>query len=183
MNLNNRKIAKITLEFLAKKSWSSLSTEIIKKKSTLNSFNRIIKSKTDLLKNINKYFDYILSLEIKNLENSSKKDMIFEIIMMRFDILQVHRKAINSIYKNFKKNPKDLVFLLPDILQSIILIFKYAKIDTGGMVGPLKIKGIFIIYITTFFVWKKDNSNSLEKTMICLDNYLNRADTILKFIN
>ena len=38
----NRKIAKITLEFLAKKSWSSLSTEIIKKKSTLNSFNRII---------------------------------------------------------------------------------------------------------------------------------------------
>ena len=183
MNLNNRKIAKITLDFLSKKSWSSMSMAIIKKKSALSSFDRIIKSKTDLLKNINKYFDYVLSLEIKNLEKSSKKDMIFEIIMMRFDILQQHRQAINSIYINLKKNPKDLVFLLPDILHSIMLIFKYAKIDTKGIVGPLKIKGVFIIYISTFFTWKKDNSDSLEKTMTSLDDYLNRADSILKFIN
>ena len=121
-------------------------------------------------------------MESKKIENSNNKDMIFEILMMRFDILQQHRKGIISIFNSFKNQPNQLLFLLPNLLDSIILMLEYTKISSIGVMGQIKIKGIFIIYISVFFVWINDNTSYLEKTMTALDNYLNQAGTILKFI-
>ena len=50
-----------------------------------------------------------------------------------------------------------------------------ADIRIKGLNGQLIIKGIFIIYIATFYVWLNDDSESLEKTMTALDNYLEKA--------
>ena len=182
MNKELKKIAEITLKLLSKKSWKSLSLKEVKKKSKLEFFEELIKNKQELLNNINFYFDYSLTLQIKNLEDSSHKDMLFEILMMRFDILQNNRKAILSVFKSFKQNPQELIFLLPQLLDSIVSIIGYAKISSAGIIGQIKIKGILIIYISTFFVWIKDEDSSLEKTMTALDSYLNQAGKILNFI-
>lgn len=177
-----KKIAEITLNLLNKKSWTILSLREVKQKSKVKSFDQLIKNKQELLNNINFYFDYCLSMQIKNLEDSSRKDMIFEILMMRFDILQNNRKAILSIFKSFKNKPQELIFLLPEILDSIVSITSYVKISNKGIVGQIRIKVILIIYISTFLVWIKDENSSLEKTMKSLDAYLDHADQILKFI-
>ena len=182
MNKELKKIAEITLKLLSKKSWKSLSLKEVKKKSKLELFDELINNKQELLNNINFYFDYSLTLQIKNLEDSSHKDMLFEILMMRFDILQNNRKAILSVFKSFKQKPQELIFLLPQLLDSIVSIIGYAKISSEGIIGQIKIKGILIIYISTFFVWIKDEDSSLEKTMTALDSYLNQAGKILKFI-
>jgi len=178
-----KKIAVITLDILKKKSWHILSLSEVKNKSKIRSFDELIKSKQELLKILNNYFDYNLSLQAKSLENSNQKDMIFEILMIRFDILQSNRKGIISIFNSFKKKPQELIFLLPNLLDSIVLMFKFTKISSTGIIGQMKIKGIFIIYISSFLVWIKDDSPSLEKTMKSLDNYLDQAGKILKFIN
>ena len=182
MNKELKRIAEITLKLLSKKSWESLSLKEVKKKSKLKLFDELIKNKQELLNNINLYFDYLLTLQIKNLEDSSHKDMLFEILMMRFDILQSNRKAILSVLKSFKQKPQELIFLLPQLLDSIVSIIGYAKISSEGFIGQIKIKGILIIYISTFFVWIKDEDSSLEKTMTALDSYLNQAGKILNFI-
>ena len=182
MNRNNKRIAEITLKILSKKSWNTITLDEIKKKSKIKSFDSLIKNKTDLLKKINNYFDYQFSLKSKNLDSSNYKDMIFEILMIRFDILQNHRKGVISIFKSFKTKPKELFFLLPNILDSILLMMKHTKIPVQGIIGQIKIKGIFFIYITSFFVWLKDETSSLEKTMTAVDQYLNQADNIVKFI-
>ena len=135
-----------------------------------------------LLKKINEYFDYKLSIDSKNLEQSSNKDMIFEILMMRFDILQKYRKAVISIFNSFKKRPHDLLFLLPNIIDSIVMMIGYTNISSKGVVGQLRIKGILIIYTSCFFSWINDNSSSLEKTMMTLDKSLDQAGKIIKFI-
>ena len=135
-----------------------------------------------MLKNINYYFDFLLTLEAKNIENSNNKDMIFEILMIRFDILENNRKAIISISRSFKHKPKELIFLLPSLIDSIILMLKYTNISIKGIMGQIKIKSILIIYILTFLVWLKDESLSLEKTMNSLDQYLNQAGKFLAFI-
>jgi hypothetical protein len=181
MNKDLKKIAKITLEILTKNSWKDVSLKDVKKKSKIISFEKLINEKKDLLKNLNAYFDYLLSLKIKNLDLSNEKDVIFEILMMRFDILQQNRKAILSISNSYKINPEDLIILIPAILDSIILIFKHAKISTKGLNSKIKIKGYFLIYILAFNSWTKDKSNSLEKTMVSLDNYLNQFEKLIKF--
>ena len=170
MHKDLKKIAEITLKLLNNKSWVILSLQEVKQKSKVKSFDELIKSKQELLNNINSYFDSCLSMQIKNLEDSSRKDMIFEILMIRFDILQDNRKAIISIFKSFKNKPQELIFLLPEILDSIVSITSYAKISNKGIAGQIKIKGILIVYISTFLVWIRDENPFLEKTMKSLDN-------------
>ena len=183
MNSNKKKIAEVTLKILENKMWQDISLKELKIKSKIKTFDKIINNKNDIIKIINNYFDYKLSINCKKIDNSNNKDMIFEILMMRFDILQSYRKGVKSIYYSYKSNPKELFFLLPALLESIIFMINFTKISLRGISGQLKIKGIFIIYISGYFVWLKDDTVSLEKTMIALDKYLDQAGKIIKFIN
>jgi len=179
---NDIKIAETVLFLLKNKNWNDLSLEEIKKKSKIQKFDKLIKNKKTIIKKINEYFDYKLSFRLKNMEQSNNKDMIFEILMMRFDILQKYRKGILSIFNSFKGKPQDLVFLLPNIIDSIIFMVNYTNVSTKGIKGQLKIKGIVIIYISSFFAWMNDDTPSLDKTMITLDKNLDQAGKILSFI-
>ena len=180
MNKDLKIIALETLKILIKKSWSNLSIKEIKLKSKVKLFSNLIKSKQELLNSINSYFDYNLILNSKKIEKSNSKDMIFEILMMRFDLLQDNRKAILSIFKSFKKNPKELVFMLPKLLGSIEKMLSCVKISSKGVIGQIKIKGILIIYLSTFLVWTRDETKSLEKTMTFLDDSLNQVGKLFK---
>jgi hypothetical protein len=179
---NKIKIAKITIQILSKKPWKEITLDVIKKKVNLKNFDLLIKQKKDLLGNLNSYFDYLLSFKIKDLDESSEKDMIFEILMMRFDILQENRSAILSIFNSYKIKPDDLLILFPALLDSMILMMKSIKISTTGITGAIKLKGFFIIYILSFISWTKDSTNSLEKTMTSLDKYLDQFSKLIKFI-
>ena len=177
-------IAEKTLLISKKKSWTSLDFDEIIKTGKIAKiclkFN--INNKKDLLLNINNFFDYKIKKLSKEIEKSSKKDMFFEIIMMRFDILQIHRKPIIKIFEFFKKKPQELVFLLPSLIESMISMAGLAKIPVVGIKGNLKVKGLLVIYFSSFLVWAKDNTESLEKTMTSLDNHLDRAGKLLSII-
>ena len=62
----------------------------------------------------------------------------------------------------------------------MILMSNISNIKINGIVCSLKIKGLLIIYFSTFLIWTKDKTSSLEKTMTSLDNYLIRAENLLK---
>ena len=62
------------------------------------------------------------------------------------------------------------------------MMMELTNISLKGIKGQLKIKGIFIIYISSFLTWIKDDTASLEKTMIALDENLNQAGKIITLI-
>ena len=109
-----KKIALKTLNILKKKSWSSITLQQVLNNNKNIKIN--IKSKFDLFKNINRYVDFILINKMKSIENSSTKDMLFEVLMARFDILELHRKSFLEIYKTLKQNPQYFIKLLPSFL-------------------------------------------------------------------
>jgi len=183
VNKDYKKIAETTLKVLDKKPWHNITLKEIQTKSRIKKFNLLIKNKKDLLIKLNNYFDYKISSKISNIENSNYKDMIFEVIMMRFDILQENRKGIKSIFESFKNKPKLLFFLIPELLDSILIMVQSINLPIKGVIGQLKIKGIFVIYVSSFFVWLNDETVALDKTMTALDKYLDQANNILKFIN
>ena len=90
-----KKIAQQTLNILMKKSWNTFSLDQILNNVKVK--KTYIKTKFDLLKPISKYVDYLLINKMKSLENSSPKDMLFEVLMARFDILERNRKAFLEI--------------------------------------------------------------------------------------
>ena len=184
MNKQLIKLAETTLLILEKRSLHSIKIDEVYNKTNINKKNlqNKVNNKRDLLRNINNYFDFKLGNIADLIDKSTRKDMIFEIIMMRFDILQIHRKPIIKIFEFFKKKPQELVFLLPSLIESMILMAGLAKIPIVGIKGNLKVKGLLAIYFSSFLVWAKDNSESLEKTMTSLDNHLDRAGKLLSII-
>ena len=176
MQKNKINIAIKTLTLLNKSSWKNISIENI----IGDQKHPFIKNKNDLLININRYFDYLLKQNLSSLEKSSAKDMLFEVLMARLDILNNHRKSIKNLIKYFISNPHQFLKLLPSFVESIIIISTLSEIEVNGIKGITKLKAIFILYILIIYTWNYDETSSLEKTMTSLDNYLNNLE---KFIN
>jgi len=173
-----KKIARKTLEILNKKSWNALSLDKALKNNKNKKIN--IRSKFDLLKNINRYVDDMLIYKMRSLEKSSTKDMLFEVLMARFDILQLYRKSFFEIYKVLKKNPQYFFKLLPSFLESMIITAELSKYNVNGLKGTIKLKGLMLLYFMTFFQWLDDKNSSLEKTMSALDKYLDQSEKFSK---
>ena len=108
--------------------------------------------------------------------------MIFEIFMLRFDLLNRYRSSIIKIFKVFKKNPNYFIIFLPSLISSIEMMAKLSNIQTKGITGIIKLKGLIVIFFSTFLAWVKDDSYSLDKTMTVLDKYLVKAENILKLL-
>ena len=182
MNALRAKIAQQTLKLLATYEWKLISIDMVCRKLKLSrkKIPRNIKSKIDLLKNINKYFDDLMLVEIKSVEKSTTLDMLFEILMLRFDLLNRYRFSILKIFKFFKSNPNNFIVLIPSFIESIEMMAKSSNIETKGMIGIMKLKGLLIIYFSTFLTWIKDESSSLDKTMTVLDDYLKGTENVLK---
>ena len=177
MQKNKIDIAKKTLKEL-----ENISLKKISIKKILNGEKNIkFLNKNDLLININRYFDYLLKKNLINIENSSSKDMLFEVYMARLDILNLHRKSILNIIENLYTQPKLVITLFPSIIESIIVIATLSNVDVNGLKGIAKIKVLFILYLLIIFSWRSDESASLEKTMTSLDKYLSNIEKIFKF--
>ncbi len=175
MNKDQVELAKKTLKLLESKKWESISLpQILNKQKKIK-----INNKDELLTLINRYFDYLLKKNLSYIEISSKKDMLFEVIMARLDILNIHRLSIKNLIKYFLSNPQKFLKLLPSFVETIILISTISNININGIKGTIKIKSIFILYLLSIYTWQNDESKSLEKTMTNLDNYLNNFQKII----
>ncbi len=178
MQRNKISIAKKTLDLLKNKSFNKITFLDV----GVDKNNKQFKNKDDLLININRYFDYLLIKNMSTLEESTKKDMLFEIYMARLDILNNHRSSIKNLMKYFLYKPQKLARLIPSFLETIILMATNCKINIDGFSGIPKIKTMFILYFLILYTWSKDETESLEKTMTTLDKYLNNIDKLIKIL-
>ncbi len=177
MNQNKISLAKKTLKYLEKKNLRDINI----KNFLLNTKVPNINNKVDLILNINDFFDFQLKKNLANIEQSSQRDMLFEIMMARFDILNEYRVSVKNIINHFISKPQVVLKLIPKLIESKILIATFANINPSGIQGVIKIKIIFALYYLTLFTWLNDENESLEKTMSVLDKYLNNIEKFIKF--
>ena len=177
MNQNKISLAKKTLQYLEKKKLRDINLKNFLSKTKVPDMN----NKIDLILNINDLFDFQLKKNLVNIEKSSQRDMLFEIMMARYDILNEYRASVKNIINHFMSKPQEILKLIPKSVESKILIATFANIDLNGLKGVVKIKIIFSLYYITLFTWFNDESEGLEKTMSVLDKYLKNIEKIIKF--
>ena len=177
MNQNKISLAKKTLQYLEKKKLRDINLKNFLSNSKVPNMN----NKIDLILNINDFFDFQLKKNLVNIEKSSQRDMLFEIMMARYDILNEYRVSVKNIIKHFMSRPQEVLKLIPKLVESKILIATFANINLNGIQGVIKIKIIFGLYYITLFTWFNDENESLEKTMSVLDKYLNNIEKVIKF--
>ena len=177
MNQNKISLAKKTLQYLEKKKLRDINLKNFLSNTKVPNMN----NKIDLILNINDFFDFQLKKNLVNIEKSSQRDMLFEIMMARYDILNEYRASVKNIINHFISRPQGVLKLIPKLIESKILIATFANINPSGIKGIIKIKIIFALYYITLFTWFNDENESLEKTMSVLDKYLNNIEKVIEF--
>ena len=140
----------------------------------------ILKSKNQILKEFSKMIDYKVenNFDIKDLENTSIKDNLFELIMLRLEYMQPYRETLRIIIEVFKTNPLIAKSVTTNILDSIDFYLELTNAYDDSFFDIFKKKSIFVIYGYVFTIWLNDDSAELSKTMSELDRLLTFSEKL-----
>lgn len=167
------------LDLAARMGWDMITLADIADKAhcTLAELSEVFDDKGDILVAYERMIDKKLLEAFAEPDMSSpERDRLFDILMERFDILNDHRAALQSILKTIMLDPKQAVIGLPHLGRSMAWILEAAGIDSSGVRGALRVAGLTAVYLYALRAWSNDDSADLSKTMAALDRGLNRAE-------
>lgn len=107
-------------------------------------------------------------------EGEQPKDRLFDVLMLRFDELQNHKKAVRSISNDLTRDPFGLLAGARPALRSMHWMLEAASIDSGGVYGAVRARALGFVWLAAFRVWREDEPG-LGKTMSELDKRLQQS--------
>ena len=178
------KIIAASLKLALQKEWRQISFGDIAKaaKLPLIEIHQIFPSKVAILKAFNQQMNFEALANVPEFpSNTTVRDQLFELLMLQFDALTQHKKAISRIIRGtIGKDPIASIIGLESSWYSMKNILEAVGVRTVGPIGHLKINGLLIVYLKTTCSWLKDDSPDLSKTMADLDKGLARAEAFLQ---
>jgi hypothetical protein len=100
--------------------------------------------------------------------------------MRRFDALAPRKKAVAAIAGATACDPAMALCGLCRLKRSLALMLEAAGIDSSGLVGLARVKGLVVVYLCAFQAWLKDDTADMAKTMAALDRGLKRAEALAR---
>ena len=122
----------------------------------------------------------IKEVDLNEYNQNSVKDNIFELIMIRFEMLSPYKKSLDILLKQLKYEPKTLKKLTKKIFNSLDLFLEISNAKNNYVFDFLKLNIMFIIYGYTFKIWLEDDSKDMGKTMAEVDKWLSEAEGYAK---
>jgi AcrR family transcriptional regulator len=167
------------LDCAAAKSWAEVTLADIAEaaKLPLADLRNEFGSKSEMLAALVRAVDdEVLKRAPKRAEGQAARDLLFDIVMSRFDVLGPYKGAVKSIHAS---GPADLALALP-LLSSMRWMLEAAGIATDGATGNLRITGLATVYASVFRTWLEDDDPGQARTMAALDRRLRRAERTLR---
>ena len=115
-------------------------------------------------------------LRIEDFKDSSKKDILFELIMMRFDEMEEFKGSLAKVLDASKNKPLMISIITKNVMNTMDFFLELSNSYNNYAFDLLKKNFLFIIYSITFKTWLSDNTEDLSKTMAELDKLLSTAE-------
>jgi AcrR family transcriptional regulator len=106
------------------------------------------------------------------------RDRLFEVLMRRFDALSPHKPAIRRIARVLYRDPFAAACQVARLTAAMALMLECAGIDSTGVCGRLRVKGLALVYSAALKTWLADDSPDQAATMAALDRALMRAERL-----
>ena len=178
------KLIDAAMRLAAKRPWSEVSLSDIAKSARvpLSALAPGVASKADILAAFSRRIDgEVLENLDEEVMEEGPRDRVFDILMARFDALAPYKPALKSIAKSYGKDPLTGLASAPAVLQSLGWMLEGAGVDTSGIGGALRVRGLALIWFAAFRVWL-DDEDDLAKTMAELDRRLRQGEDVLSFV-
>ncbi len=111
------------------------------------------------------------------------RDRLFDLLMRRIDVLQAHRAGVLSLFRALPGEPPTAVLLACATRRSLRWLAPAAGVDTSGLRGELKLRGLLAAWLWTVRAWERDESADLSATMAALDTALGRAEQAMRWLH
>jgi hypothetical protein len=105
-------------------------------------------------------------------------DLLFDILLRRFDFLQMHRAGVLALLKAAPLDPALSLWLGKASLSSMGWLLEAVGVPAAGLMGALRKKGLLAVWLWGTNAWAKDESEDLAGTMAAVDVALKRAGQI-----
>jgi len=175
-------LVKSSFNIIEKSDWKSFSLQKLSdiEKIPINEINFFFKSKITILDEFSKMIDIKVekSFDYEELTNTSVKDNLFELIMLRLELMQPYRNALKSIKNSFKSEPQTAKSVAKNVMNSLDFYLELTNALNDSFLDIFKKKSIFLIYSYIFMIWLEDDSDELSKTMSELDKLLTFSEKI-----
>ena len=117
-----------------------------------------------------------------DIDGLSQHDILFDLLMDRFDHLNTYRGGVIAVLDSFKFDPKQALLCVPHLGRSMAWMLETAGIDTNGIKGMMRVVGLCAIYMRTAYVWSHDDSPDMGKTMAALDKNLGTGEKLVNLL-
>ena len=175
-------LVKSSFNIIEKRGWKSFSLEKLSdtEKMPINEIKFFFKSEITILDEFSKMIDIKVekSFDYEELTNTSVKDNLFELIMLRLEFMQPYRNALKSIKNSFKSDPHVAKSVAKNVMNSLDFYLELTNAFNDSFLDIFKKKSIFLIYSYIFMIWLEDDSDELSKTMSELDRLLTFSEKI-----
>jgi ubiquinone biosynthesis protein COQ9 len=179
----NAFIAAAALKLAARAGWVDVTIDAIARetKQSVNLFRKRFVATTDLVPLIAEEIDREAFAAVSG--SGMPHDVLFDLLMARFDVLQKHRKAILSMAEAARRDPRLARALACATIDGIYRVIDAAQADEKAIPPrPVFAAGVGAIYGFAFHVWRKDESRDMAKTMAAVDRGLRFAGKAATFI-
>ena len=105
----------------------------------------------------------------------SPRERLFDILMARYDALQLHRAGIVQLMRALRTDPGTSLLLYTSTLRSMKWLLEGAGIPATGLLGQLRVHGLMTLWLYGLRAWETDESADLSATMAAVDRGLDRA--------
>lgn len=116
-------------------------------------------------------------------ESEPARDRLFDVLMRRFDAMQSHKDAVVAMAHDLGREPLVAFCAWPRLIKSMAWMLEAAGLDSSGLAGLARTKGLAVIYLAAMRTWMSDDSSDLARTMAVLDRGLRQAESAARFLN
>ena len=123
----------------------------------------------------------VLANPDKDIEESTPRDRLFDVLMRRFEALAPHRGALRSLARSARRDPALALVLNKLAVRSQQWMLAAAGIDTAGLLGGMRAQTLAILYAKAMRTFIDDEDPGLARTMAALDRELATGERLARF--
>jgi AcrR family transcriptional regulator len=175
------KAVRAAFELAKDRGWGEIGLADIAGRANLSlaELRRDFTCKTDILRSFQAEVDAEVLARLRPpREAQSPRDRLFDVIMIRFEVMQPYKPALKRIADYLCCRPGEAALLACSSLASQYWMLAGAGAKLDGPGGAVKVAGLTGIYGKVFQVWLDDASPSLDKTMAALDRRLAKGERL-----
>ena len=177
-------IYKNLMEKITSDGWQSIDLENLSQECDFDvlNVNGGLRNKVDLLVAFSEFIDTTVAQSIDaDLKDDQipLRERLLEALLIRFEILAPYKSGIIKLMKALPNNPNFVLIGSKSLKLSMEATLAAVGLESRGIQGTIRVKGLCVIFLSGVCTWSKDNSEDLSATTRTLDERLKQAENII----